>query len=801
LEAHDYSWFLCFLTKLTQLKSDKNLLNNNVKLIIIMSNKKQKSQLFLCIAALCFSISIAAQDLPKFVKDDNSKIRAMTKQVDKNGWLYFKRNVKLTHKELFTDLKDAFGLSINDKMEMIKEQVEPELKSVHQRFQQHYMGIPIEDAEFFLHYSPQGELETASGKIIEGLTLFNKAKLSEDEALIKAMKHLDAKLYAWQDTSWENSRKREKLDTTATWKPKGQLIITFDEGYNLKKEKAKLAFKFDIISLNPYSSFRVYIDAQTGNIIRKVSATNECIPRIISATTLYNGQQSFAGCLTGWLSRFKTLKREDFNLNIITKRHAINDIRDGGVMKSFESLEEIYRPEDNWGISEQQFTSAHWALDKSWTYFRDIRGRNGWDGFGKQAPLRIDGSNTLVRINSNFFTTGAYLQFEKEIVIGRDVMTLDVTGHEFTHGMNDGTAQLGLSGAWQSRSLNESFADIFGAMVERHATGFTDFRIGEQIPVASGGAFFRDLVNPSMSSTPQPEFFQGNLWLFTSGNNPHQNGGVQNKWFTLLSLGGTTFNPNTGNVVTVSPIGVESASRIAWVNLSTRLGQASTFMDARNGSIDAARAIFGICSNEVLQCIRAWQAVGIDGPIPNSVPQISGPTWVCGDNFNNFPITISACWLPGATFSWTVPTNVGFMINGNDLVITHALAYGSFTITLTATLGNITQTQNFDLTIQDCSGGPLLRKPIINISNNNIKVYPNPTSDYVSIDLPIAEIDKVYNLKMVNTLGQIAISKSISLFDNKINMNQLSDGFYTISIQDETGIIRYSTKVLKQKQK
>lgn len=279
-----------------------------------MINRKQKSQLFLCIAALCASISITAQDLPKFVKDDNAKIKAMTKQVDKNGWLYFKRNVKLTHKELFTDLKDAFGLSNNDKMEMTKEQVEPELKSVHQRFQQNYMGIPIEDAEFFLHYSSQGELETASGKIVEGLTLSNKAKLSEDEALNKAMKHLDAKVYAWQDTSWENSRKREKLDATATWKPKGQLIITFDEENSLKKEKAKLAYKFDVIAVSPYSSFSIYVDAQNGTIVKKFSNEHNCSPRMISATTLYNGQQSFAGCSTGWLSRFKTLKREDNNL-------------------------------------------------------------------------------------------------------------------------------------------------------------------------------------------------------------------------------------------------------------------------------------------------------------------------------------------------------------------------------------------------------------------------------------------------------------------------------------------------------
>lgn len=770
-----------------------------------MINRKQISQLFLCIAALCLSISIAAQDLPKFVKEDNSKIRAMTKQVDKNGWLYFKRNVKLTHKELFTDLKDAFGLTINDNMEMIKEQVEPELKSVHQRFRQHYMGIPIEDAEFFLHYSPQGELETASGKIVEGLTLSNKAKLSEDEALNKAMKDLNAKVYSWQDTSWENSRKREKLDATATWKPKGQLIITFDEGNSLKKEKAKLAFKFDVIAVNPYSSFSIYVDAQNGTIVKKFSNEHNCSPRMISATTLYNGQQLFAGCSTGWLSRFKTLKREDNNLNIITKRHSVNSF---GFFNSFDNLSEIFRPEDNWGTSEQQFTSAHWALDKSWTYFRDARNRNGWNGSGGQARLRIDGNVSSIQGSGGF---AFYDRGLDEIAIGREIMALDVLAHEFTHGMNDFTAQLGLSGVWQARSLNESFSDIFGEMVERHTTGNSNFVIGNQVPAvfalpAGNTQVFRDLINP-IASVPfsQPNFFEGDRWAFAANDNrgPHQNGGVQNRWFTLLAFGsnGPVTLPN-GTNVTVSGIGIENAARIAWVNLSTRLGQASAFIDARNGSIDAARAIFGSCSNEMLQCIRAWQAVNIDGPLPNSTPQISGTSYVCGNDYNNFPFTISACWLPGATFSWNVPSDLGVNINGSDLQITHALGFGNFTITLVATLGNITQTQSFLLTVENCNGGPLqLKMPLNKPSLETIKIYPNPTSDYVNIDLPAIDVDKVYNLKVVNILGQIVSSRVLSYFDNKIDIGQFSDGFYNIILQDNSGNIRYASKVLKQKQK
>ena len=330
--------------------------NDTNHFIYILNYKfmKNNSKLLFCLIALLISLKIPAQDIPKALREDNRVIRAMTQQVDKSGWLYFKRNIKLTDKELFTDLKDAFGLTVNDKMVILKDDIDADEKSRHQRFKQYYLGIPIEDAEYFLHYNSKGELETASGKIVEGLTLSNKAKLTEAEALDKAMKDIGAKVYAWQDTSWENSRKREKFDSTATWKPKGELIITFDEGYNLNKDKAKLAFKFEILAINPYNNSILYVDAQNGKIIKKIVQINNCIPKIISFTTLYNGQQSAAACLTGWLSRFKTLKREDNNLNIDTRKF-VRDFTPTTCLSCsfkllpFEDLPEVLRPEDNWG--------------------------------------------------------------------------------------------------------------------------------------------------------------------------------------------------------------------------------------------------------------------------------------------------------------------------------------------------------------------------------------------------------------------------------------------------------------------
>ncbi|EYF00560.1 M4 family metallopeptidase [Chondromyces apiculatus] len=49
------------------------------------------------------------------------------------------------------------------------------------------------------------------------------------------------------------------------------------------------------------------------------------------------------------------------------------------------------------------------------------------------------------------------------------LVTLDICGHEMTHGVIERTANLTYSG--ESGALNEAIADIMGAMVERSARG------------------------------------------------------------------------------------------------------------------------------------------------------------------------------------------------------------------------------------------------------------------------------------------------------------------------------------------
>ena len=59
------------------------------------------------------------------------------------------------------------------------------------------------------------------------------------------------------------------------------------------------------------------------------------------------------------------------------------------------------------------------------------------------------------------------------------VASLDVVGHELSHGVTEKTA--GLIYELQSGALNEAFSDIFGEMVEARARGVNDWLLGSEL--------------------------------------------------------------------------------------------------------------------------------------------------------------------------------------------------------------------------------------------------------------------------------------------------------------------------------
>jgi hypothetical protein len=385
-----------------------------------------------------------------------------------------------------------------------------------------------------------------------------------------------------------------------------------------------------------------------------------------------------------------------------------------------------------------------------------------------------------------------YLEFGPDAQ-GLNSATLDIAGHEFTHGVVRFSANLNTFG--ESGALIESFCDIFGTMIEDFSRGSNNWTIGED------ASTIRDMQTPSNTANPST-YLTDPLWVNTIGcipgsaNDPgdncgvHTNAGVQNHWFYLLSQGGTQ------NGVIVQGIGIDKAASIAYTNLTTFLGSNANHPAARLGAISAAKQLYGVCSNEVIQTTNAWAAVGVGAPYSGNCLTISGENIICRD-FTTFPYHYSATDFPGATFTWTYPTSWTGVASGpgnKNLKITSLGNYnppGGYPATaiigVTSSLGGSAQ---FSIKIHN--GGPICEglcghngeERDLQIQDSNeiskkVTIFPNPASDKITILHP----DKITGLiSAYSSLGIEVLAILPTGNATVIDVSKLATGTYFITI-------------------
>ena len=206
---------------------------------------------------------------------------------------------------------------------------------------------------------------------------------------------------------------------------------------------------------------------------------------------------------------------------------------------------------------------------------------------------------------------------------------LDVAAHEMTHGVIENSANLIYQ--LQSGALNESFADIFSAMVDRD-----DWLVGEDCTLSAPG-YLRNMEDPALGLNPQPTKWSEYQVLPINVDNGgvHINSGIANRSAYLLAKGLST--EGLGN-----SIGRNKTEKIFYRALTTYLLQQSTFLDARIATIQSAEDLYGVNSEESLAATAAWDAVEVTDDIGapgNTSPKPTDP--LSGDQFMAYlyPVT------------------------------------------------------------------------------------------------------------------------------------------------------------------
>ncbi|HEX5690596.1 MAG TPA: M4 family metallopeptidase, partial [Roseiflexaceae bacterium] len=265
--------------------------------------------------------------------------------------------------------------------------------------------------------------------------------------------------------------------------------------------------------------------------------------------------------------------------------------------------------------------AAHDAAGKVYDYYFNTFRRDSIDGQGGEMVSTVHfGSDPRDAENA------AWVGEAQQMIYGDGgrifqplAYGLDVVGHEFTHGIIDGTA--GLVYEAQPGALNESYADVFGAMIDR-----ANWTVGETIvkPGRFPLPYIRSLEDPSAGGNYDP-------------NNPLQGIGQPTTVDEYANLpisrrydnGGVHINsgiPNHAAYLLAQAITREKTEQIYYRTMTQYLTPEAEFLDAANLTARAATELYGQAEADAVR--SAWGQVGINigGADTAPTPPPTSPT-------------------------------------------------------------------------------------------------------------------------------------------------------------------------------
>ncbi len=284
-----------------------------------------------------------------------------------------------------------------------------------------------------------------------------------------------------------------------------------------------------------------------------------------------------------------------------TKHRLVYDLRG----RDFSALPgKLVRSEGQGRTKDPAVNEAYDHSGATYDFYRDVFNRNSLDDRG----MSLISSVHLLRKLNNAFWNGEQMVYGdgdgRQFI--RFTKSLDVVGHELSHGVVTHTCNLAYQG--DSGALNEHFADAFGVMVKQWKLDQTaaqaDWLIGagimgpntkaKSLRTFKAGKAYAD--DPVLGTDPQPKRLKDKYTGTSDNGGVHINSGIPNHAFylTAMKIGGRSWL---------------KAGRI-WYRTLLSLSANSGFEDMVQTTAAAAAREFGGNSTEHKAVKAAWKEVG-----------------------------------------------------------------------------------------------------------------------------------------------------------------------------------------------
>ncbi len=267
----------------------------------------------------------------------------------------------------------------------------------------------------------------------------------------------------------------------------------------------------------------------------------------------------------------------------------------------------VVRREGEPATGDAAADEAYDGLGATWELYATAYGRNSLDGQG----LPLLASVHYGQAYDNAFWDGTQMVFGDGDgqYFRRFTASLDVIGHELTHGVTELTA--GLTYRGQPGALNESLSDVFGSLVRQRLLGQradeADWLIGADLFTdAVQGVALRSMAEPGtayddpvLGKDPQPAHMDDYVDTTDDNGGVHINSGIPNRAFFLAAtaVGGHAW---------------ETVGR-TWYAVLTGPGIRADcdFVTFAGLTVAAARDEHGDGSPVVQAVQSAWEQVGV----------------------------------------------------------------------------------------------------------------------------------------------------------------------------------------------
>jgi len=266
----------------------------------------------------------------------------------------------------------------------------------------------------------------------------------------------------------------------------------------------------------------------------------------------------------------------------------------------------LVRAEGDRRVKDSAVNEAYNNAGNVYDFFKKVFDRNSIDGNG----MSLISSVHIGEKVDNAFWNGEQMIYgdgDGKVFI-RFTKSLDVAGHEFTHGVVMHESNL----IYQEEpgALNEHFADVMGTLVQQWRKKQTvkdaDWLIGNEImgqgvkvkalrTMKAEKAYEDD---PLLGTDPQPKHMKDKYTGWEDNCGVHINSGIPNHAFYLCAMG-------------MGGFAWEKSGQI-WYKTLKKLNKQSLFQEAADTTYQVAGSDYGNGSKEQMVVKSAWRGVGID---------------------------------------------------------------------------------------------------------------------------------------------------------------------------------------------